>query len=129
MKAFDEFAGRQIWIESSAQPAFYAILFHVNDSVSPIAVGATVTEGQYLGVHAGIPDSDIAIGVVTPAGWRLVSYFDVMTDAVFSAYSLRGVAGRDSAILTRVQRDADPLTCSGETFTSAGTLPVWLILN
>jgi hypothetical protein len=30
---------------------------------------------------------------------------------------------------TRSARDAQPLTCSGETFTSADPLPIWFVLG
>ncbi|HLA88798.1 MAG TPA: hypothetical protein VJL28_00010, partial [Gemmatimonadaceae bacterium] len=72
--------------------------------------------------------SDIAVGVSTPRGYQLVSWFEAMSDGVFAGYASRGVASRASAIITRAARDADPLTCSGETFTSSDTIAGWLAL-
>ena len=53
-----------------------------------------------------------------------------MTDAVFAEYRARGVASRDAAIITRNERDADQVPCTGESqFTVQGKLPNWLVLN
>jgi hypothetical protein len=73
--------------------------------------------------------SDIAVGVATPTGWRLISYFDVMTDSLFATYQARGMKARTEAIITREARDADPLTCTGEAFESPGNLPNWIMLR
>jgi len=121
--------GTQVLVSSSAQPAFLFTIFHVNPTV-PVTPGTAVSAGTQLGWHIGSQTmSDIAVGVYTPSGYKLVSWFDVMTDGLFATYAARGVASRSAAVITRAARDADPLTCSGETFTSAGTLTNWLTLN
>jgi hypothetical protein len=126
---FQESAGFQVRIRPSAQPAFLFILFHVNVTV-PLAKGTPVTAGQQLGRHIGNQTmSDIAVGVTTPAGYRLVSWFEVMSDSVFAGYAARGVASRTAMIISRAARDAAPLVCSGETFGSPGTLENWLTLS
>lgn len=128
-KVFDEWAGTQIQIKSRDYPAFYFIIFHVA-LANPLKVGDSVTTGQLLGNHASDETmSDIAVGVNTPGGWKLVSYFDVITDSVFEAYQARGVASREGVIISKQARDADPLTCSGDTFTNYGTLEHWVTLN
>lgn len=73
--------------------------------------------------------SDIAIRIETPAGARLVSYFDAMTDDVFQSYQARGVPSRSAMVIGRAERDASPLTCAGEAFTSAGLLENWVPLQ
>ena len=123
--------GLQVVIQSSAQPAFTFIIFHLNPSLS-LTAGTTLTSGQRLGNHIGSQtSSDIAVVVATPRGRKAVSWFQVMTDGVFQAYAARGVTSRASAIITQAERDADPLTCSGETFTSTGSgaIPDWLVLR
>lgn len=128
-KVRDEWAGKQIQIKSQEYPAFYFIIFHVNLG-GPLDVGDSVTAGQPLGNHASDDTmSDIAVGVNTPGGWKLVSYFDVMTDTMFLAYQARGIGSRDEVIISKQARDADPLTCSGDTFTSTGSLEHWVTLN
>src|ERR1035441_5603408 len=68
-------SGTQIRIKSRDFPAFYFILFHVQTN-SPISVGDSVSAGQLLGTHIGSQTtSDIAVGVNTPTGWKLLSYF------------------------------------------------------
>jgi len=73
--------------------------------------------------------SDIAVGVNTPNGWKLISYFDVMTDSVFQNYQARGLTSRNDVIISKEARDGDPLTCDGEEFTDGGNLENWIILN
>ena len=124
-KIFEEWAGTQVQIRSKDYPAFYFIIFHINLS-SPLSVGGSVTAGQLLGTHIGLQTmSDIAVGVNTPSGWKLISYFDVMTDSVFQGYQARGLRSRTDAII----RDADPLTCNGEPFANSGNLENWIALN
>ena len=125
----DDFAGKQLLITAAANPAFTFIIFHVNPAVS-LTPGTVYAAGQSLGTHTGSQTmSDIAVGVNTPSGYRLVSWFDAMSDVVFQAYAARGLSARSDAILSRSARDADPLTCNGDTFTRAGALPVWVTLR
>jgi hypothetical protein len=121
--------GQQVKIKSEQYPAFYFIIFHVN-LTNPLNAGDIVTAGQQLGTHVGSQtESDIAVGVNTPNGWKLVSYFNVMTDSLFQGYKDRGLSLRTDAIISKAARDADPLTCSGETFVTSGNLENWVTLN
>ena len=123
--------GLQVVIQSSAQPAFTFIIFHLNPSLS-LSPGTSLSSGQRLGNHIGSQTmSDVAVSVATPRGRKAVSWFQVMTDGVFQAYAARGVTSRASAIITQAERDANPLTCNGETFTSTGSgaIPDWLVLR
>lgn len=125
----EEWAGTQIRIKSEQYPAFYFIIFHIS-LTNPLKVGDAVSEGQQLGTHIGSQtQSDIAVGVSTPNGWKLISYFDVMTDQLFQVYEARGIGSRSDLIITKEARDADPLLCSGETFGTTGTLENWVNLN
>jgi hypothetical protein len=117
-----EWAGTQVGIQSGNRTF---VIFHV-DVYGSLGVGTSVTAGQELGTHIGSQTwSDIAV-------WeddRLLSYFDVMTDTVFQNYQNRGVSSRSELIISRSERDADPLTCNGDTFQSCGTIPNWVNLN
>lgn len=125
----EEWAGTQMRIKSTVQPAFYFTIFHIALS-PPLSEGDTVYDGQLLGTHIGNQTmSDIAVEVSTPEGQRLVSYFDVMEDTLFTNYIARGVSARSDLIITQAERDADPLTCDGETFLTYGTLPNWVNLS
>jgi hypothetical protein len=124
---WEGWAGTTVRIKSEEYPAFYFIIFHVN-LTNPLNVGDLVTAGQQLGTQAHT-GSDIAVGVDTPNGWKLVSYFDVMTDSLFQDYQARGLSSRDDAIISKEARDADPLTCDGEEFTDSGNLENYVVLN
>ena len=53
-----------------------------------------------------------------------------MTDAVFAEYQARGVSSRAAAIITKAERDADPIPCASEgQFTVHGKLADWVVLN
>ncbi len=128
-RIYEEWAGTQVQIKSDSRPAFYFIIFHI-DLDNPLSVGDNVTAGQQLGTHIGSQTtSDIAVGVETPTGWKLISYFDVMTNTLFQQYQARGLNSRSDVIISESARDADPLSCDGETFLDSGTLEHWFELN
>jgi hypothetical protein len=128
-KVDSEWAGIQVRIKSESYPAFYFIIFHIN-LINPLNVGDNITAGQQLGTHFSSQTySDIAVGVNTPKGWKLVSYFDVMTDSLFQTYQARGLSSRNDVIISKEARDVDTLTCVGETFNNQGHLENWVILN
>jgi hypothetical protein len=127
-KKFEEWAGTQIWIRSKDWPSFTFRIFHVALLV-PLEPGDDVSAGQQIGTHIGQQTwSDIAVSMNTSQGERLVSYFDVMTDSLFTNYQSRGMITRQDAIIPRADRDSDPLTCNGETFEDAGTIENWVYL-
>jgi len=102
-KIWETWAGTTVRIKSEEYPAFYFKIFHVN-LTNPLNFGDLVTAGQQLGTHIGSHYcSDIAVGISTPNGWsyKLVSYFDVMTDSVFQDYQARGLSSRDDAIISK----------------------------
>ena len=128
---YEESQGTQIGITPDAQPAFEIRIFHVN-KVKTFTVGEAVSAGQKLGTHYTTGTySDVAVFVSTPSGIRAVSYFEALTDAAFQPYKDMGINAPSDLIITKAQRDAAPLTCSGETFTNAGsdTLPQWVNLD
>lgn len=131
-------AGTKVQIKSKRYPAFFFDIFHVN-LATPLKVGDVISTGQYLGNHIGNQTmSDIEVAVHTPIdgpkniqppGWKLISYFDVITDSIFQKYQARGLPSRAQAIITKEARDADALICNGESFTNSGTLENWVTLN
>jgi hypothetical protein len=95
-----------------------------------LRVGDTVNAGQLLGTHYGSnTDADVAVGVNSTEGYRLVSWFEVINDGVFDEFRAAGIGSRDDMIISRAARDADPLSCNGETFTTLGTIPSWVPLR
>ena len=74
--------------------------------------------------------SDISVIVNDPTKQgRMVSYFETITDKIFGDYINRGVESRDKLIIPKATRDINPLTCEGDTFTSADLLESWVILQ
>ena len=128
---------KQVHIRSTAHPEYTFRLFHVDLLSGQIVVGKPVTAGEQVGwarmfqVSVGqmSHDFDIAVEVGTPFGDRMVSFFETMTDGLFSQYVARGAASRTTFVLSKASRDADPLSCSGEAFTSTGNLPAWFTLT
>jgi hypothetical protein len=117
-----EWAGTQIGIQAGARTF---IVFHV-DLLPSITVGTSVTAGQQIGTHVGSETwSDIAVR----EGDQLLSYFDVMADAVFQRYRSRGVGARGELVISKAARDADPLACSGDSFATPGSIPNWVELD
>ena len=127
---------KQVRIRSSLHPDTTFILFHV-DLAAGVAVGNVVAPGDAIGTARLVypdlgevaNDFDIGVRVHTLFGDRYVSWFDVVTDALFASYVARGATARSDFVLTEAARDADPLTCTDETFTSTGALPAWFALD
>lgn len=95
----------QIWIKSEEYPAFNIILFHVNISNS-IKFGMKINAGEMIGTVTG---TDIAVIVNTLEGIRYISYFDIMTDNLFTQYQNRGINDRNEIIISKEIRDANPI--------------------
>jgi hypothetical protein len=126
----EEWAGTKIEIASDKYPAFRFSIFHVKSTVQ-YHVDDKVVAGQQLGTHIGSQTmSDISVLVNDPTRQgRMVSYFDVITDAVFAEYANRGVTQRGDMVISKTTRDANSLTCNGDIFTSTDTLENWVILK
>jgi hypothetical protein len=126
----ESIGGTKIEIASDAYPAFRISIFHINLQGTR-NVNDKISAGELLGTHTGSQTySDISVIVNDPARQgRMVSYFDVITDQVFSEFSTYGINSRLVMIIPKSERDANPLTCSGDTFTSSDPLESWVILN
>lgn len=135
---YKEWVGTKVWIQSAKYPAVHFEIFHVN--LAPArAVGEPVSAGEQLGTHGGSQTtSDISISFMTPDngpinagrdGFKLVSFFEAMPDAVFAAYQKLGAKSRDEFVISKTQRDADPLVCDGENIDGVGSLDGWFVLT
>ena len=117
--------GIRIMIKPNGYDAYRVIIFHV-DTSSSVTNGATFTAGDVLGtIFVGEDDDNVSTDIAvqmslidgTDAKQKMVSYFDIMSDAVYSNYVERGVTDKSDVIISKLERDADPLTCEGQTFT------------
>ncbi len=52
-----------------------------------------------------------------------------MCDPLFEQYQARGLASRETVIISKENRDADPLTCQEGRFTGAGNGQDWVELK
>jgi len=122
--------GTKIEIASDDYPAFRISIFHIN-LLGTRNVNDKISAGEQLGTHIGSQTySDISVIVNDPTKQgRMVSWFDVITDNVFNEYTARGINQRTLIIISKSERDANPLTCSGDTFTSVDPLECWVYLN
>jgi len=117
--------GMQLRIRPESYPGFRIIIFHVNPGVKR---GAKVSAGQVLGLkNIGSSMSDIA--VQNRATGEYVSYFSVMSPAVFAKYAARNISSGAEMMISRESRDSDALSCDGETFLSRGKLKAWKVLK
>lgn len=125
-----EWAGTKIEIASDDYPAFRFAIFHVNP-LKQYSIDSQVTAGEQLGTRIGSQTmSDISVIVNDPTRQgRMVSYFDVITDAVFTQYINNGVNNRNGMVISKTVRDSNPLTCSGDTFITSDTLENWVFLT
>jgi hypothetical protein len=129
-RAEQEWSGTKLEIASDEYPAFRFSIFHIN-TAKQYSINDKVTEGELLGTHIGSQTySDISVIVNDPLKLgRMVSFFNVMTDELFVEYSNHGISSRDDLIISKSARDANPLTCDGDTFTSQDVLESWVYLN
>lgn len=119
------------------QPAFTVILFHCDLASPEIAMGKRVLAGELLGYGRFYYDDldeytaciDIAVAVNTPSGMRNVSFFDILTDDVFNNYIAKGAVSRQDFIISKEERNADPLECNGEAFLTTGNIENWFIFQ
>lgn len=104
--------GEQIYIQPTVQKDYTIRLFHIYKSTG-IKKGSQVTAGQKIGVIGQYSSTDIA---VQKGRNNFISYFDVMPDSIFATYIVRGVKSKSDLIITKAERDANPLQCNGEMF-------------
>ncbi|MCK4814712.1 hypothetical protein KA005_02990 [bacterium] len=121
--------GTTIGLQPDSFKAFWVLIYHVNLD-SSFQVGDHVNAGQILGKPKKEDGgTTIAVWVHTPNGDKLLSYFQVISDNLFVLYQQRGLYSREAAIISKEERDANPLTCQGEEIIDKGTLAHWFFLN
>ncbi|MCK4835462.1 MAG: hypothetical protein KAT17_02440 [Candidatus Aminicenantes bacterium] len=132
----DEWEGNTLWkgtvvgIQPDGLDAFSITIYHINLN-SHFKIGNRVTSGQELG-HSEKKSgtvSDIAIWVHSPYGNKLISYFEVMTEDIFQMYQIRGIFSREQTIISKANRDNDPLQCVNGQFVDRGNLENWVYLD
>jgi hypothetical protein len=121
--------GTQLVLEPEGHPDFRVKIFHVTPA-SELAAGSTITAGQLLGTHASTQTmSDIAVEQGRPDGFRLISFFETLSDEAFVPLGEYGITSRAELQISPEERDAAPLTCDGEQFMAPDSLEEWVALE
>lgn len=109
--------GKQITIKSSEHRAYSFRLFHIFP-LKEVSVGQKVTSGQRIGSKLPSQVVDVAVEVATiKDGTVLIPYTSLLSEELFiSNYAGRGGGSPQNFTVSRQTRDADPFTCSGESF-------------
>lgn len=126
----EEWAGTKLEIQSKDYPAFRFSIFHIN-SPQVRKINDMVEAGEQLGTHIGSQTmSDIAVMVNDPTHQgKMISYFEVIKDVVFLEYFNRAVNSREDLIISKEQRDNNPLSCNNDAFIGNETIENWVILK
>ena len=103
---------QQFTIESAEYPGYYFGFYHVKLDPN-LRGGSPVKAGQQVGT-LGNEESYAEISVEARVNSRqihLLSFLQVATDEVFEEYKARGVNSVLDVIITREERDANPIAC------------------
>ena len=106
----------QFTIMSGEYPNLLFTFMHV-DLLEELRNGASVTAGQHIGyVIRPHGQGEIVTWVSLDAGKNIknISFFDVMSDEVFSKYQSRGIVDREQMTITREYRDSNPKPCHSD---------------
>ena len=105
----------QFTIMSDEYPNLLFTFMHV-DLLEELRNGASVKAGQHIGyVIRPHGQGEIVTWVSLGAGnIKNISFFDVMSDEVFSKYQSRGVLDREQMTITREYRDSNPKPCHSD---------------
>ena len=105
----------QFTIMSDEYPNLLFTFMHV-DLLEELRNGASVKAGQHIGyVIRPHGQGEIVTWVSLGAGnIKNISFFDVMSDEVFSEYQSRGVLDREQMTITREYRDSNPKPCHSD---------------
>ncbi|OGY30474.1 MAG: hypothetical protein A3F35_03495 [Candidatus Woykebacteria bacterium RIFCSPHIGHO2_12_FULL_45_10] len=104
--------GKQVGLASDKAPQFLIRLFHLY-LLDGFKAGSKVKAGEQIAWINKGQGTDIAIQVgQMPWNEKFISYFSVLPDAVFENYKKRGVTSREELIISKAERDANPLKCN-----------------
>lgn len=102
---------KQIWIRPDGFPNYSIRIYHAKP-LDHIKKGAVVKAGDHIAFQSrSDTNSDIQVGISSTTRTRFVSYFELLTDELFESYKNLGIKDRSEFIISKEQRDADPLKC------------------
>ena len=105
----------QFILSSDKQPSFRFYFFHVK-LLETITENSKVKAGQQIGtIGHEEAHGEIAVTAETTEGHDLISFLQIVDDNIFTEYQKRGLQNREDIIITREERDANPLECDYST--------------
>lgn len=103
--------GEQVWLRPDSHPQYLVEIFHMRRNQG-IKHGTRIRAGQKIGHHFnGESQSDMLVTMHGVWKRRNISYFDVITDEVFAQYQALGIKERSDFIISKEERDRNPLKC------------------
>ncbi|HPO14564.1 MAG TPA: hypothetical protein PLI09_14065 [Candidatus Hydrogenedentes bacterium] len=120
----EEWTGWKVQLLADAPSDVIFIFFHITPKAG-LEVNSHVEAGECIGTHIG-NETFCDISIIYQGHLR--SFFELITDDVLQEYLDRGASWRYDFIITKGERDADPLTCDGTAFLTSGTIPNWVEL-
>jgi len=102
----------QFYISSNEHAGYYFAFFHVALDPS-LVLGSEVKAGQYIGT-LGSEENWVEIAVevrINSVETEWVSFLQVATDEVLDQYKARGLNSVSDVIITKEERDANPIAC------------------
>jgi len=116
----DENSATRVYIQSEEHPNFIVQIASIDLRSTDIKSGMKVSEGQPIGYANSASGTvlqtpfiiiQINTNVCPDAKLKKLSYFDVITDDLFEDFIDRGATSRDQFIISKEDRDNDPLIC------------------
>ncbi len=95
---------KQFIIQSAKNPDVWFEFFHI---ITNLTIGSQVEGGEFLGTISPGNSGEIAVDF----NGQLISFFDLIDEAVFSEYKVRGIKSRQELIITKQEREENPLQC------------------
>ena len=104
----------QFLLKSEENPLIVFGFFHVI-TIPELKIGTKLKAGDFLGTISPGNSGEIVVSInFDSPSEQLISYFEIIDDNVFSEYKARGANSRQDFIISKQQRDLNPLICSNE---------------
>lgn len=93
--------GKQIHLQSIEHPSIIFVYFHLNIEPTGLQINQELIAGQWIGYSDCREGSNTDIAIYR--GGETISWFEIITDSLFSVYNTRGIANRSLMIKTDSQ--------------------------
>ena len=93
--------GKQIHLQSIEHPSIIFVYFHVNIEPTGLQINQELIAGQWIGYCDCREGSNTDIAIYR--GGETISWFEIITNSLFSVYNTRGITNRSLMIKTDAQ--------------------------